>query len=151
MELPTPRRERTGLVSRLAANPESRRVVAFLIAGGVSALVTMSITQVALRWDGGRFLLAALLGTEVGILVSFALNDRFAFSDLDGHARSLLARLLRFHLTCAFGQSLILALSTALFDVVRWPSLLAQAVPIAVVTAVNFLVHRFWTYRRIAG
>ncbi len=142
---------RTGLVARLYANAEMRRVVAFLIAGGVSALVTMAVTQIMLRADGGRFLLAALIGTEVGILISFALNDRFAFSDLDGHDRPIAARLLRFHLTCAFGQSLILAFSTALFDLAHWPSLAAQAIPIAVVTFVNFAVHRFWTYRRIAG
>ncbi len=145
------RMESAGLVTRLYANAEARRVVAFLLAGGVSALVTMAVTQVVLRADGGRFLLAALLGTEIGILANFALNDRFAFADLDGHARPMLERLLRFHLTCAFGQSLILALSTVLFEVAHWPSLLAQAVPIVFVTVVNFTIHRFWTYRRVVG
>lgn len=139
------------LVSRLSTNPEARRVAAFLLAGGVSALVTMTVTQIALHADGNHFLPSALLGVEVGILTNFALNDRLAFADLDGHARPMLARLLRFHLACAFGQSLILALSTILFDVAHWSPSLAQAVPIVVVTAVNFAAHRFWTYRRVSG
>lgn len=140
----------SGLAARLYGHAEFRRVVAFLLAGGVSALVTMTVTQILLRMDGGHFLPAALVATEVGILVSFALNDRFAFADLDGHARPLPWRLTRFHLTCAVGQSLILAFSTVLFDFAHWPSLLAQAIPIAVVTVVNFVIHRLWTYRRIA-
>lgn len=141
----------SGLVSRLYMNPEARRVAAFLLAGGVSALVTMTVTQIVLHVDGGHFVLSALLGAEIGILTNFAINDRLAFADLDGHARPMLARLLRFHLACAFGQSLILVLSTILFDVAHWAPSLAQAVPIVIVTAVNFAAHRFWTYRRVSG
>ncbi len=136
-----------GLFSRLLTEPETRRVVAFLIAGGVSTLVTLAVTSLLTDVWGQRFLWSAIAGTELGVLVQFAINDRLAFRDLAGHRRRLPVRLLRYHLTCAAGQSIILLLSLVLHDVVHWRAVFAQAVPIMFVTAFNFLMHRFWTYR----
>src|SRR5258708_14733140 len=136
-----------GLFSRLLTEPETRRVVAFLVAGGVSALVTVAVPSLLTDVWGQRFLWSAIAGTELGVLVQFAINDRLAFRDLAGHRRRLPVRLLRYHLTCAAGQSIILLLSLVLHDVVHWRAVFAQAVPIMFVTAFNFLMHRFWTYR----
>lgn len=143
---------RASLLHQLQSNRELRRVIAFLFAGGISAIVTMAVTKlfydIVLRNIGPlHFLLAALVGTEVGILVNFAINDRLAFRDLSGHKRSLHIRILRFHITCATGQSLILLISWTLHDVVGLGTVVSQALPIALVTVVNFALHRFWTYR----
>src|SRR5258707_10760321 len=143
----TVRKRAAGLFARLLTEPETRRVVAFLIAGGVSTLVTLSVTSLLTDVWGQRFLWSAIAGTELGVLVQFAINDRLAFRDLAGHRRRLPVRLLRYHLTCAAGQSIILLLSLVLHDVVHWRAVFAQAVPITFVTAFNFLMHRFWTYR----
>jgi putative flippase GtrA len=139
-----------GLVARarlLMRNREVRRVVAFLFAGGVSALVTIGTTALVADLTQARFLWSALAGTELGILVNFSINDRLAFRDLAGHRRSFPVRLLRFHMTCALGQSIILLLSLGLHDLGHWPQVFAQALPIGVVTCINFAMHRFWTYR----
>lgn len=126
---------------------ELRRVVAFLFAGGTSAVVTLAVTSVLHEVAFVPFLVAAVCGTELGILVNFTVNDVVSFRDLAGHRRSFPVRLLRFHATCAVGQSLILALSVLLHDTWHWRAVVAQAVPIVLVTAVNFSLHRFWTYR----
>jgi putative flippase GtrA len=136
-----------GLFARVLTEPETRRVVAFLIAGGISTLVTLAYTSLLTDVWGQRFLWSAIAGTELGVLVQFAINDQLAFRDLAGHRRRLPVRLLRYHLTCAAGQSIILLLSLVLHDVVHWRAVFAQAVPIMFVTAFNFLMHRFWTYR----
>ncbi len=143
-----------GLVARarvLMRNREVRRIVAFLFAGGISALVTIGTTAFVTDLTQARFFWSALAGTEVGILVNFSINDRLAFRDLDGHRRAFPVRLLRFHMTCALGQSIILLLSLALHDLGHWPQVFAQALPIGVVTCVNFAMHRFWTYRGRKG
>lgn len=127
--------------------PELRRFGMFLVAGGLSAMVTITLTSVLTDLEHQRFLWAALAGTELGILVNFAINDRQTFSDLAGHRRSWLARLLRFHVTCATGQTLILLLSLVLHDALHWRTAYAQGLPIVLVTGVNFAMHRLWTYR----
>lgn len=143
---------RTSLLKDVLSNRELRRVIAFLFAGGVSAVVTIAITklcfEVVVRDSGQlRFLLAALIGTEVGILVNFTINDRLAFRDLSGHQRRFPLRILRFHATCATGQTLILLISWALHDGAKLGTVVSQSLPIVFVTGINFALHRFWTYR----
>jgi putative flippase GtrA len=131
----------------LRHNRELRRLIAYLIAGGLSAIVTLTITSTLTELAHQPFLWAAIIGTELGILVNFSINDRLAFRDLEGHHRRWIIRLLRFHVTCATGQSLILLFSLALHDLAGWRPVFAQGLPIIVVTAFNFIMHRFWTYR----
>jgi putative flippase GtrA len=129
---------------------EARRIRAFLVAGGLSAAVTLAVTAALTDLAHWPFVVSAVIATELGILVNFSVNDRMTFRDLPGHRRGLPLRLARFHITCATGQSLILLLSVLLHDVAHWRTLTAQALPIGVVTAVNFALHRFWTYRGAA-
>jgi len=143
------------LLQQLLRNRELSRVISFLFAGGVSAAVTITVTKlffdVVLRNVGAplHFLLAAVVGTEIGILVNFAINDRLAFRDLSGHKRRLPIRLFRFHVTCATGQSLILLISWMLHDAMGLGTVVAQSMPIVLVTGINFALHRFWTYRGV--
>lgn len=144
----------TSLLNQLRSNRELSRIIAFLFAGGVSAAVTITVTKLfydIVLHDMGllRFPLAAVVGTEVGILVNFAINDRLAFRDLSGHKRRFPVRLLRFHVTCATGQSLILLISWLLHDVAKLGTVVAQGLPIVLVTGINFALHRFWTYRSV--
>lgn len=131
----------------LLGSREVRRIVAYLFAGGVSAVVTISTTAALEHLGQVLFAYAAIAGTELGILVNFAFNDRQAFRDLDGHQRAWPVRLVRYHITCAAGQTLILVISLVLHDLAHWPGVFAQALPIGLVTVFNFLMHRFWTYR----
>ena len=143
-----------GRLATLIRHREVRRIIAFLFAGGLSALITISTTAVLTDVEHQRFFWSALIGTEVGILVNFAINDRLAFRDLSVHRRPVLIRLLRFHVTCATGQTVIFLTSLFLHDVAHWRVLFAQGLPIGMVTVLNFAMHRFWTYRgsrKIAG
>jgi len=142
--------EPRGVVARwreLTRHREARRVAAFLFAGGISAAVTIAATALLTNLIGTPFLWSAIAGTELGILINFAINDHMAFRDLAGHARTLPVRLIRFHATCALGQTVILLLSLGLHDLNHWSTVFAQAAPIGVVTIFNFAMHRFWTYR----
>lgn len=143
-----PTRART--LARVWQHREARRIRAFLLAGGLSAAVTLAVTAGLTDLARWPFVVSAVIATELGILVNFSVNDRMTFRDLPGHRRGLPLRLARFHVTCATGQLLILLLSVLLHDVAHWRTLTAQALPIGVVTAVNFALHRFWTYRGAA-
>ena len=144
-----PATRRRSVLERLGRDRELRRVVAFLIAGGVSAAVTLTVTSVLTEALHHSFFWSAVIGTELGIIVNFIVNDHLAFRDLAGHRRPLPVRLLRFHVTCATGQTVILLLSLLLHDAVHWRAVFAQAVPIVLVTGLNFVMHRFWTYRAV--
>lgn len=136
-------------LTELLRHREVRRLVAFVVAGGLSALVTISVTAVLTNQEHAGFFWSAVAGTELGILVNFSINDRLTFRDLEGRKRPFLVRVARFHMTCALGQTLILLLSLALHDLAHWSSIFAQALPIGMVTCVNFLMHRYWTYRAV--
>ena len=131
----------------LAREREARRALGFVLAGGLSALVTLSLTSWLVEGEKQPFLISAVLGTEMGILVNFTVNDRLAFADLAGRQRHIAVRLLRFHITSAFGQGLFLLLSLVLHNLAHWPTLASQAVPAALVMGVSFTLHRYWTYR----
>ena len=109
--------------------------------------MTISVTALLVDARHIAFFWSAVVGTELGILVNFSINDAVAFRDLVGRHRALPVRLARFHATCALGQSLILLFSLVLHDLAHWDSEVAQALPITLVTGVNFFMHRFWTYR----
>ncbi len=141
------RRSLTGLARTALQHRELRRVVSFLMAGGIAAMVTLAVTSILHDIVHVPFFFAAVCGTELGILVSFTINDLISFRDLAGHRRALPIRLLRFHGTYAVGQSVILLLSVLLHDIWHWRTVIAQAVPIVLVTTLNFTLHRFWTYR----
>ncbi len=133
---------------RLRDSRELRRVTLFLIAGGISAVITLAVTALLGQLAHQRFFLAAACGTELGILVNFSINDRVAFGDLPGRQRPLRVRLIRFHATCAVGQTLIYLLSLFFYTIAGWGQVFAQGLPIIAVTGVNFTLHRVWTYRR---
>jgi dolichol-phosphate mannosyltransferase len=126
---------------------ESRRFGGFLLVGGISTVLNLTIVGVltiALRW---AYLPAAIIATESGVMLSFILNDRMTFRRLAPGAGSWLGRCLRFHGTYAIGQGLTILLASGIIHVAKLPALLAQACAIAVVTLFNFTMLRIWAYR----
>jgi putative flippase GtrA len=129
------------------AHPEARRVFFFLLVGGTCALFNLGVVAVftqPLKWE---YLPALLVATESSVVLGFILNDRVTFRALATHAGGWGERCLRYHGAAAAGQALVIGLGLFLHYIVGLPGLVGQAISLAFVTVLNFLVQRFLTYR----
>ncbi|MBA3824949.1 MAG: GtrA family protein [Ktedonobacterales bacterium] len=132
-------------------------LLSFLVIGGSASVLNLVIIfaldfiRHPMPKDLVLHTIYSAIATEVSLIYNFMLNDRFTFRALVDMRRSWLQRCIRFHGPASVGFVLTLALSN-LF-VILLPahlphnSVIAQAMAIVIVTAVNFTMHRFWTYR----
>ena len=128
---------------------EIMRVVSFLIVGGLGTLVNLACVW-ALGFTSLPAEIDLVFATEIALLCNFLLNDRFTFHSLADSRRPFWLRCLRFHGPSALGFVLTLVISYTLLHAGHLKPVAAQAIAILVVTVVNFLMHRFWTYRAVA-
>lgn len=131
-----------------------QRLATYLVFGGTAALVNLGVfvalLAVAMPVSAvAHNLIAYLVAAEASIMVNFLLNDYVTFRYLPGHSRGWLARCARFHVTCIAGTVLAYVVQLALHFAGGLPSLLAEALAIAILTAFNFAVHHVFTYRRV--
>jgi putative flippase GtrA len=133
-------------------------LLSFLIVGGTASIVNLAIVFLCDLIDRThhndltRHIIYSALATEISLLYNFALNDRFTFRSLVDRRRRWWQRCLRFHIPASVGFIMTLGLSSLFFTMttnVPYHSILSQALAILIVTAVNFLMHRFWTYRPV--
>jgi putative flippase GtrA len=80
----------------------------------------------------------------VGVLQSFALNKRWTFRH-EGAVRNTLARYWMVYLAA---YPLNLLLLAVLVDVAGFPHQMVQAVLVALIAALTFVVQKFWVFRR---
>jgi putative flippase GtrA len=136
-------------------------LLSFLVIGGSASVVNLVIVFLFDFIDRTghnepihHFIYAAI-ATEISLLYNFMLNDRFTFRALIDQRRTWLQRCIRFHGPASVGFTLTLALSTVFLLILpkhlAHSSVIAQAMAIVIVTAVNFTMHRFWTYRPKKG
>jgi putative flippase GtrA len=133
-----------------------QRVFTYLIVGGMAALINLAFFYLfyyrvhlvgddSTAGESARYVVAFALATEISIVANFVANDRLTFRRLPGHKRSWWVRCARFHLTCLFGTVVTLVLSYILHLFIA--AILAQAISLIVVTAINFVNHHVFTYR----
>ena len=122
------------------------RLSAFAVIGTSGAVANIAIMAV-LQATGVWYLAAAGVAAVITIIGNFLLQERFVFGDLRGHGRSARAR---------FAQSMTFNVSeTAIRTALLWvivestvvPSLIVQAVLIAVGFTLRFIFHSRVVYR----
>lgn len=131
-----------------------QRLATYLVFGGTAAVVNLGVFAALLAValpvsEVAHNLIAYLVAAEASIMVNYLLNDYVTFRYLPGHSRGWLARCARFHVTCIAGTILAYVIQLALHFAAGLPSLLAEALAIAILTAFNFTVHHVFTYRRL--
>jgi dolichol-phosphate mannosyltransferase len=126
------------------------RLSGFALVGAVGAVVNILIMAM-LQAMGVWYLTAAVLGAIVTIIGNFILQERFVFPDLLPDGRRLWGRLWR---SLAFNGSETLVRTSLLWVVVEStpvPSLLAQALLIAIGFVLRFVFHSRVVYRQPAA
>lgn len=136
-----------GIVARALAS-RGRAFLTFVAIGIPVALLNFACVWLFSRQGSLPYVGYVLIATEISILASFLLNDRFTFHDLPGHRRRWSVRCLRFHETSVVGALLTIAVSSFAHYLLRFPPVLAQVVAVGGVAVVNFTMHHLWTYRQ---
>jgi putative flippase GtrA len=132
-----------------------QRLSTYLIIGGWAAVVNLSFlflfySVIKMPFsDSVHYFVAFAIASEISIFANFIPNDRITFSRLPGHARSWVARCLRYHATTIVGTLITLAISAALKLGLGMFWLWAQSIAIIIALIFNFSVHHLWTYRRV--
>ncbi len=129
---------------------EVLRMVSFLIVGGLGAVVNLVCVWGFSRFTALPYDAYIVLATEIALLFNFMLNDRFTFHEMVDGRRPFWLRCVRFHGPAALGFVLTLVISYLGYHAGHLSPVVAQAIAILIVTVVNFVMHRLWTYRAAA-
>ncbi|MBA3827196.1 MAG: GtrA family protein [Ktedonobacterales bacterium] len=132
---------------------EVLRLVTFLAVGGSASLLNLacvwSFDRLLHPTSGLAIFLVLAAATEISLLANFLLNDRFTFRTMVGEHRTFVQRGVRFHGPAMVGFGLTLLISNLAHHVAHLTLTTSQGVAILIVTVVNFLMHRHWTYREV--
>lgn len=132
-------------------------MLSFLVIGGSASVLNLFVLVLFEFIDKknhnlpAQALIYGMIATEISIVYNFYLNDRFTFRSLIDKNRTWLQRCVRFHGPAMVGFTLTQVLHLVFLNIlpitVPHRSVIGQAIAIAIVTIVNFMMHRFWTYR----
>jgi putative flippase GtrA len=134
-----------------AIRPDSRllarQVLRFLAVGAAATALQYAILIALVRWAGWDAVPASTLGFAISMWLNYVLNRRYTFASDRPHAQALP----RFVATAMCGLGLTAVGMYTLTSLVRLDYLLAQIIVTAAVTAWNFALNRWWSFRRVGG
>lgn len=128
---------------------EIQKIVSFLVIGGSASLINLIFVFILDKFASFLpFFAISIVATEISLIFNFYLNDRFTFrSMLASTNRTWLQRCIRFHGPASIGFGLTLLIANFAKHGLHFSSVISQATAIAIVTVVNFIMHRYWTFR----
>ncbi len=113
----------------------------YLLAGGLITLFYLGV-YAFLLWINVFYFIAILCAQIVTIAIAFPTYRRFVF----GPGVSVLRDLLRFLGVWVGGAIAGLIVTPLLVELLNWNPFVSQVASIVVVTILNFVIHRFWTF-----
>lgn len=113
----------------------------YLLAGGLITLFYLAVYGLLL-WLDIHYFVAILLAQSVTIAIAFPSYRHFVF----GPGESIRRDLVRFLSVWVGGAVAGLIGTPLLVELLSWSPFLGQVIAIVVVTLVNFVVHRLWTF-----
>jgi putative flippase GtrA len=120
----------------------TRTGLRYLFAGGFVAFIYLA-TYAALLFVGLQYFVGIIASQAIVISIAFPLYRRFVF----GPGASLLTDFVKFLTVWVGGLIAGLIITPLAVEILSWNPWLAQVAAMAIVTAANFVAHRFWTFR----
>ncbi len=139
---PIPGRSRAGRALRRPQN--WIQLAKFCAVGGVGYLVNLAVYALLFKGFGVHYLAAAVCSFLVAVTNNYAWNRHWTFRGERGHVAYQGMRFLVVALVALSANIVALRLLVA----VGLGKLLAQAVAIVLVTPLNFLGNKLWSFRR---
>lgn len=113
----------------------------YLVAGGLITLFYLGVYALLL-WIGAHYFVAILCAQGLTIALAFPTYRRFVFAP----GPSVLRDFLRFLSVWVGGAIAGLIGTPLLVELLSWNPFLGQVAAIVIVTTLNFVIHRFWTF-----
>jgi len=113
----------------------------YLLTGGLITLFYLGV-YAGLLALGIHYIVAILCAQVVTISVAFPVYRRFVF----GPGVSILRDFVRFLSVWVGGAIAGLIGTPLLVELLNWNPFLGQVASIVIVTTLNFIIHRFWTF-----
>ena len=127
--------------------PLAGAALRFLAVGAGATALQYAILVALVHWRAWDAVPASTLGFAVSMWLNYWLNRRYTFASDRPHAQALP----RFVVTAICGLGLTALGMYILAAVVRMDYLVAQVIVTVLVTAWNFALNRFWSFRRADG
>lgn len=121
------------------------RLHRFLVVGGTCFAVNMGVLYVGTEWLGFHYLVSMAISIVVANSLGWALNRQWTFGATPSYWLHEYVRYFSVNLL-SFGFSLLAM--AVLVSGLGWNYLFASALLAAVMTLVNFVLHRDWSFRR---
>ncbi len=122
---------------------EIRHLVLYCLIGGISASVDFLIFRLMKQRLDWNYQIVNVCSVCIGITTSFLLNARFNFKATE----QLFVRYLRFFGVGMLGLAISALCLFILIDLFHIHELMAKAASIIVVTTVQFLLNRFYSFK----
>ena len=120
------------------------QLVQFCVVGGIGYLVNLAVYTALVHGAGMHYIVAAVLSFVVAVSNNYALNRWWTFRRSRGHATRQGARFLVVSLV-SLGANLLILRGLVAADLREVP---AQAIAIVLVTPLNFVGNKLWSFRR---
>ena len=122
--------------------------VKFGLVGVSNTLVSWAVYYLFLWLNEDLYMAGTVAGTVVSIYNAFFWNDRFVFKGGDRDRKSRLKRLGKTYVSYGFTSLLGIALVWIEVNLLGISKALAPIVTLVVTIPLNFLINKFWTFRR---
>jgi len=124
------------------------QVIKFSVIGLTNAVISLAIYQTLITFLPGAYLLANVIAWLVSVASAYILNRRFVFNNNDVTFWSGLIKGYIAYFVSLIISSLLLVLWIEAFC---FSERIAPLINIALLTPFNFLMHKFFTFRRLKG
>ena len=125
-----------------------RQFIKFGLVGVSNTLVSWACYYLFLWIDEKLYLVGGIVGTVVSIANAFFWNDRFVFQGGERDWRSRLRRLGKTYVSYGGTSLLGLALLWLEVNLLGVSKTVAPIVNLIVTIPLNFLINKFWTFRK---
>ncbi len=124
-----------------------QRTLKFLIVGLIGFGVETGVLWLLTEKAGLFYVISAVIATETAIISNFILNDNWTFRDRKHKGSNVLARLIKYNITCAIGVGIKLGVLTLLTEVFGFYYLISNAIGIMAGFVWNYGGSTKWAWR----
>lgn len=116
----------------------------FCVVGGVGVVINLAVYRTLVH-NGVEFLIAAMCSFLVAVTSNYTLNRIWTFREHRGHIG---IQGMRFFAVSLAGLGVNLLLLELIVGAAGGEKVIGQAIAIAVVTPLNFVGNKLWSFRR---
>jgi len=123
------------------------RFAGYAVVGAIGTVLHAACTVAGVEVFGLHPVAASAIGFVVALVTQYLLNNALVFRA----GPPGLAQFIRYALVSIGGLALNLGIMYTVVEILRWPYQAGIAIAILVVTPINFLLNRDWSFRQAAG